>query len=105
MEVMEHLNKVELKGFVGRVDTKPIGDSNITRFVVATEYNYTAKDGTPIVETTWHSCVSFDKKAAELKMNDKVHLLGRIRYQRYTDSNGEEKRMTDILVNKLEILN
>lgn len=102
---MEQLNKVELKGVVRSVNIMPIGNSNITRFTVATKYNYADKDATPIVETTWHSCVSFDKKAAELKMNDKVHLLGRIRYQRYMDSNGEEKRMTDILVNKLEILN
>lgn len=104
MEVMEQLNKVELKGIVGRVDTNSIGDTLMTKFAVATNYAYES-NGNRIMETSWHSCVSFDKKAAELKMNDKVHLLGRIRYQRYTDSNGEEKRMTDILVNKLEILN
>lgn len=101
---MEQLNKVELKGFVGRADTKPIGDTMITRFSVATNYAYES-NGSPVVETTWHSCVSFDKKAAELKTGDNVHLIGRIRRQRFTDTEGQERDMVDIFVNNLEILN
>lgn len=101
---MEQLNKVELKGFVGRAYTKPIGDAMVTRFAVATNYTYES-NGSPVVETTWHSCVSFDKKAAELKKGDNVHLFGRIRQQRFMDSNGQDRVVYEILVNNLEILN
>ena len=101
---MEQLNKVELKGIVGRVDTKSIGDTLMTKFAVATNYAYES-NGNQIMETTWHSCVSFDQEASKLKKNDKVHLFGRLRRQRFTDPEGQERDMVDILVNKLEILN
>lgn len=101
---MEQLNKVELKGIVGRADARPIGDTMITRFSVATNYAYEGNDS-PVIETTWHSCVSFNRKAAELKKGDNVHLVGRIRQQRFMDSNGQDRVVYEILVNNLEILN
>lgn len=102
---MEPLNKVELKGYVGTVASNPIGDTIMIRFSVMTEYCNKSQEGEITINTSWHSCVSFDKDAAKLKKNDKVHLIGRIRYQGYIDSNGNDERFTDILVNKLEILN
>lgn len=101
---MEQLNKVELKGVVGNAKTSPIGDTNITRFSVATTYAYKDKEGSPILETTWHQCTSFDPKASELKRGDSVSVIGRIRNNRYTDSDGNEKTSYDILVNNLTIL-
>lgn len=101
---MEQLNKVELKGIVGSARTSPIGNTNITRFSVATTYAYKDKEGCPILETTWHQCTSFDPKASELKRGDNVSVIGRIRNNRYTDSDGNEKTSYDILVNNLTIL-
>lgn len=102
---MEQLNKVELKGVVGNAWTSPIGDTNITRFSVATTYAYKDKGGNNILETTWHQCTSFDPKAAELKRGDSVSVMGRIRNNRYTDSEGSERTSCEILVNKLTINN
>ena len=102
---METLNKVEIKGVVGNVHTSSIGDTNITRFSVATTQAYKNWDVGNILETTWHQCTSFDKKASELKKGDNVHLQGRIRNNRYLDSEGNEKTQCEILVNNLTILN
>lgn len=102
---MEQLNKVELKSVVGNAKTQPIGDSYITRFSVATDHAYKDKSGMPVIETTWHQVVSFDKNAENLQRGDKVYVAGRIRNQRYMDASGNERSTVEILSNKVEKLN
>ena len=102
---MEQLNKVELKGVVGNANTQPIGDSYITRFSVATNHAYKDKSGMPVIETTWHQVISFDKNAGNLQRGDKVYVAGRLRNQRYMDESGNERTTVEILSNKVEKLN
>lgn len=104
---MEMLNKVQLKGFVGNVRTYPIGNTSAVRFSVATDYSFVSRDGTPVIETTWHNCIAFSdtiSDAGKLKKADNVDLSGRIRVQRYTDANGNDKTAYEIVVNYLKII-
>ena len=100
---MEQLNKVELRGIVGTCRTQEYEDFIHASFAVATNYAYRDKDGTPIVETTWHSVAASEKKdnpvfdLAHLKMGDKVHILGRIQAHRYVTSDGSERTTYRIL--------
>lgn len=93
---MEMLNKVELRGVVGNCRTQEYEDYIHAYFVVATNYAYKDKDGTPVVETTWHDVLASEKKdlpifdLAHLKTGDKVHIFGRIQAQRYVDQDGRE---------------
>ena len=98
---MENLNKVELRGFVGKVRTDNIGDNVMTRFSLATNRAYKGESGENIIETTWHNCVGFGEKYAGIKKNDIVHLLGRIKISRVTDADGEPKQSFEIIVNDL----
>lgn len=100
---MEQLNKVELKGIVGNVHTQEYEDVIHANFSVATDYAYKNEDGTPIVETTWHSVAASEKKdtptfdLSRLRMGDKVHVIGRIQAQRYVTQDGMERTIYRIL--------
>ena len=104
---MEQLNKVELRGIVGNAKSQSVGNQSVTRFSVATDYAYKSKDGTPIVETTWHNCTAWSSNAPDavkLERGKGVHLTGRLRIQRYVGADGTDRTATEILVQSLEIL-
>ena len=101
---MEFLNQVELKGVVGRAETKEFGENNVTTFSVVTEYSSRNEDGTLVVETTWFNCVKWWYNRIppfELKRGDKVHLFGRLRIRSYTDQDGFPRDSWDVIVSTL----
>lgn len=104
----QQLNRVELCGTVGACRIQEVGGTRIARFTVATNYVYKAKDGTVVIETTWMTCVAFEKPETGpldvIEKYAKIRLTGRIRNQRFTDSSGEERAQTEVLVSRFEIL-
>lgn len=98
------LNRIELRGVVGSARTTKVGDSEITRFSVATDYFFKNKGGEAVVETTWHSVTAWDKGLSELKRGDKVEVVGRIRNTRYMDSEGMERTSTEVIANEVKVL-
>ena len=104
---MEQLNRIELRGIVGNARTQNVGEQSVTRFSVATDYLYKAKDGTPVVETTWHNCTAWSSTAPDadkLERGKGVHLMGRLHLQRFVDANGIDRTITEVLVQSLKIL-
>ena len=102
---MEYLNKVELVGVIGSARTIPVGTQFCYRFSVATDYSYRDTDGTPVIETTWHSCTAFLKdEEPELKKGARVRLEGRLRNIRFTDTDGNERTVSDIIVNTVKVI-
>ena len=97
---MESLNKVELKGMVGNVKTQNIGDTESTTFSICVSNAYKAMD-TAIIEDNWFSVTTFQKRL-NLSKGDKVHLLGRLKTVKYTDSQGIGRAMVSILAQKVE---
>lgn len=99
---MESLNKVELVGMVGNVRSDHIGESNIYRFSIATSYAYRDREGSPVIETTWHNCTYFSKEEKDIKRGDNLRVFGRIQAQKYIDITGKESETYRILVNRIE---
>ncbi len=99
---MEHLNKIELRGTVESVYVKDFGNSKVTNFSLATNYGYTSQDGTPVIETTWHRVVAWN--CPEISKGSKVHVIGRLRANRYTDANGNQKFVYEVLANEVKVL-
>ncbi len=52
---MEQLNRIEIRGIVGSVFVKSIGNTKVANISVATDYGYTTKDGSSVIETTCYS--------------------------------------------------
>lgn len=103
---MEQLNKVELRGTVGTVHTQVVGALTHYCFSVATNYAYQGKDGGNVIETTWHMVRGFSDKmvGGPIKKGDKVSVTGRIRTDRYTDADGNDKTQYFILAQKIKKL-
>lgn len=100
---MEFLNKVELKGLVGAISTRPVCDATCTKFSVVTETAYNSKDGVCVIDCCWFSVVSFN--APKMSKGDKVHVVGRMKYVRYCDQAGVEHTTYEVIAKTVELIN
>lgn len=104
------INKVTLIGNLG-------GDPEIRhldngtavgRFSLATNENYKDKDGAWQKQTEWHNVVVWRELAERAeKMYKKgmlVYVEGKISYRKYTDKDGQERHVTDIIANTVRLL-
>ena len=105
---MEQLNKIEIRGIVGSVYVKDFTNAKVANISVATNYTYNAKDGSVVVETTWHSVVAWEGKdiqnLSQLKKGAYVYIVGRLRNRKYTTPDGMERIAYEIIANKVEII-
>ena len=105
---MEQLNRIELRGSVGTVKTQTYTDAVVARLTVATNYAYKDKSGNAVIETPCHNVIAREGKyiqgLEDLKRGDKVYVTGRLRYSKYTGSDGVERVACDVVANRLVIL-
>ena len=102
---MEFLNKVEIKGVVGKATTQSYGDNYITNFSVVTEYCGNSANGAIVMETTWWHCTAWDNQCpncTEIQKGDKLHVIGRLRQRKYIDQDNNERVSTDVVVQSIE---
>ncbi len=100
---MEQLNRIELRGIVGSVYVKDFGNEKVTNFNVATNYSYISKDGTPVIETTWHRIIAWNCTETVTK-GDKVHVLGRLRASHYVDDTGKRQTFYEVFANSVKVI-
>ena len=106
------LNKVLLIGNVGREPEIRYVDSNmaVARLSLATsERAYTLKNGTQVPERTeWHRIVAWIETAQFIEKyvhtGDKLFVEGQLRTNTYTDKNGIQRSITEVLAEKVERL-
>lgn len=103
---MESLNRIELRGRVGSSQTTTVGETRVCRFSVATNYVYRGRNNEPIIETTWHRVVLWEKdgKLTEPAKYDNVEVTGRLRAQRYTDAYGNEQCSYEVVASEVKVL-
>lgn len=107
---MAALNKVLLIGNLGadpEVRTFPSGDKIVTVRLATTE-TYKNRDGERVEETEWHR-VEFRGGLAGvveqyMKKGDSMYLEGRIRTEKYTDTNNIERFSTKIRATSMQML-
>lgn len=107
------INKVFLLGnLVADPQVKSFDDGGkVATFRVATtERGFTTKSGQEVPERTeFHNVVIKTKGLAGvaekfLHKGDKIHLEGFLRYRKYTDKDGVERYMTEVVAESLEML-
>lgn len=105
---MEHLNSVHLRGIVGVARVQQIGDTELCRFSLATEFVYRMTKDETICETSWFQCTAFksDKMPdfATILKAATVEVKGRLRNNRYTDSNGMERTITEVIASEVKVI-
>lgn len=113
---MESLNRIEIQGAVGRIDTRQVGDKLHANFSVATNYVSRNKQGEALIETTWHRVSAFENENITAdtlntihngNVRDKVNVrvVGRIHQIKYVDAYGNENSTYEIVANEVKILN
>ena len=106
---IESLNRVELIGFVGAANVNKVGDTQVVRFSVATDYGYNDKGGNPVIETTWHSVVAWEGEnvskdtIAKIKKYEQVRVVGRLRQYRFTNADGSERTGYEVVANEVSV--
>lgn len=103
-------NKVQLIGRLGQdPEIRTLeGGKKVAHFNVATNESYRNAEGTKIDETTWHSIVAWNGLAELsskfLSKGREVCIEGRISYRSYTDKNGVQRNVTEIVATDLVML-
>lgn len=105
---MEQLNKIELKGVVGSIRTQTFSDNQMARLTLATNYAYKGKDGAAVIDTSWHNVVAREGRnihdLSKIVRGTKLYVLGRLRYQKYTGSDGVERISAEIVASKIAVI-
>ena len=105
---MEYINTIEIQGRVGIVRTNIVNDTMVANFSVATDFLYKGRDGARVNETTWHNVVAWaSREMPDLRRITKgtpVHVVGRMRSQKSTSTDGTEKYFYEIMAQKVQIL-
>jgi len=107
---MAGVNKVILLGRLGsdpEVRTLPSG-GKVVNFSIATSENYTNRNGEKVEQTEWHRIELWENLAniAEqyLKKGDMAYIEGKIRTEKWTDQNGQDKYTTRIRGTAIQLL-
>lgn len=97
---MEQLNRIQLRGIVGSIRVSDISGKRVARITLATNHAYRSQDGCAVIETTWHNVVAWEGQNItcldSLKKGDAVDVIGRLKNQRYTGTDGIEHYITEI---------
>lgn len=106
---MKDLNRIELKGRVGSVDSsRAVGNGTVTRFTLATNRSYKDANGEWQTETTWHrlECWSgYGRVAPErIVRGQMMYVCGRIKQDQYTDQQGYDRQQTIVVVEECDII-
>ena len=106
---MEFLNKIELRGVVGRADVNVVNGSHVCNFSVVTEYSTRDKEGNPVVDILWFNVSAWAGRdtIADLYTIQKgawVRVVGRLRVRKYTTQTGEERSAMDVIAGRVELL-
>ena len=105
---MEFLNKIELRGIVGATSLNRVGESQVCRFSLVTEYSYKDRDNNPVVDTTWFNITAWEGRNMpdfrEIGKGTIVQVAGRVRTFRFTMADGAERSGWEILARRVTIL-
>ena len=106
--LMDYINKIELKGRVGTVRSNVVNDSRVVNFSLITDFLYKTRDGNAVSESTWFNVVAWDgRDILNLEKVEKgavVHVNGRMRSSKFEGSDGTEKHYYEVLATRLRVV-
>lgn len=108
---MKGINKVILVGQAGQDPETRTTTSGVTvtNLSIATNKTLKGKNGEPDrEETEWHKLVFFNKLAEivrdYVKKGSRIYVEGENRTRKWTDDNGIERPVTEIVCNEMQLL-
>lgn len=101
----EYINRVELQGIIGSCRKFTVGERDGFQFTLAVNDILKGTDGGAIIETLWCNCSGWASGKCDpsiLEKGNRVHVNGRMRSQRYTSADGDERVVTEIIVHNMK---
>jgi single-strand DNA-binding protein len=104
------LNRVQIIGHLGAdPDMRTLASGQtVANFRVAVNRRHRDQQGQAIEETEWFRCVAFDRLSAiageYLQTGAHVYIDGRLQTRKYTDRDGVERTVVEIIANDLILL-
>ena len=102
----QQLNRVELVGYVGSIRTSQVGEETLANMTVATSIVYKTRSGEKVIETNWSQVSCFQKDGGtdlrSITKGDAVHVVGRVRNNRYTGADGVDRMTTEVIASFIE---
>lgn len=102
------INRTEIQGFVGSIKVYEAGDGKVARFSVATQEQFSNRDGAVHIVTTWHNVTAWNKPGVididSIKSGDCVNVVGHLRTQKYVGVDGCDHCVVEIATDKLKIV-
>jgi single-strand DNA-binding protein len=103
------INKVILMGRLGKDPVvRRLENGRVVANVTLATNDYYTKDGQRLESTEWHNLEMWDRQAetAEkyLKKGSLLYLEGKIRTDRYTDADGQERQARKIRVSTFQMM-
>lgn len=103
---MEQLNQVELRGIIGSIKSQVLNSTITARMTVLTNFAYKDNEACAIIDSSWHNVVAWEGKdiqgLSDIQRGDKVYVKGRLRYSKFTGSDGAERIATEIVANRID---
>ncbi len=102
------INKVEIQGFLGKDAVIKTFESGRTlmSMSVATNESYKNNQDEWVTNTTWHNVTYWKNKKDEiidfLKKGEMIAISGKLNTRKYTDKQGQDRYITEIIAQKLE---
>ena len=106
---MASVNKVILVGNLGKdPEVKTVGETQRCGFSLATSEKWKDKSGEQQERTEWHNVVAWGRLAEiagkYLEKGRSVYIDGRIQTRKYTDKEGVDKFMTEVVARDIVFL-
>ncbi len=104
------INKVTLIGNAGGdPETRTLDNgSQVARVSLATNEIYKDQEGNWQQKSEWHNLIFWrdlaERAGSQIKKGSTVYVEGKISYRKYTDKDGVEKTVTNIVVNTFRVL-
>ncbi len=104
------INKVTLVGNVGEIPrfNQLENKQAVAHFSLATNEEYTDKEGKEVKKTEWHKVTVFNKRAELVKnfvkKGDPIYVEGKIQTSSYEDKDGVKRFSTEIICDNFMFL-
>lgn len=103
------MNRVFLIGNIGKEpESREVGSTTCCSFTLATNKSYKDKDGNYQTQTQWHNIVAWRQTAEYaskyLKKGNQILVEGEITYRSWEDKNGNSRITTEIVADKITLL-
>ena len=102
------LNKIMLIGRCTAPNIRDLESGKLATFSLATTDRYKDRAGEWKEDTTWHNIVAYGNTAGVVEKyvqkGSQIYVEGKLRNRKYTDRDGVERSVTEVLVSSMEIL-